>query len=512
MSPLFLAALVLAQPLVLEGEVGESGPDFLELPITVPPGTKEIRVEHPPQPGDNTIDYGLWAPEGPRGWGGGNEEPIVVGTEASSRSYRVGPITPGTWNVVLGRARLRQPPGKYKVTVTFSSQATLPAQPDRGDAGVLPAVKTGAAWYAGDFHVHSRESGDAENVKASLPNIARFLKGNGLDFVVLTDHNTVSQADFIAAARREVPEVLLIPGVEFTTYKGHATVYGARQPIDHRIGLPGITLESALDAVAAQGALFAIAHPRLDLGGNVCIGCKWEHPIDRDRLNGVEVRTAGDTGVFFYDATLAFWETTLSKGHHIAALGGSDDHSGGTQGDKGNDIGEPTTLVFASELSEPAILEGVKKGRTVVKLTSRFDPFVSLHAEDAGIGDEVAVQHTTIRAVVTGGLNHRLDWVKNGADAGTVLVTEDPFTATLEVDAPAEGSDRYRVQLDALDAGTPRPATVTSHLWVKKGDETPPAPKGCGCDVSGGVSLGLVALIQALKRSSKRSKTSGNPS
>ena len=67
-------------------------------------------------------------------------------------------------------------------------------------------------------------------------------------------------------------------------------------------------------------------------------------------------------------------------------------------------------------------------------------------------------------------------------------------------------------KLDAMDAGAPRPATVTSHLWVKKGAEEPPRPKGCGCDVSGGVSLGLVVLIQVLNTRSKRSKTNAMPS
>ena len=58
-----------------------------------------------------------------------------------------------------------------------------------------------ARWYAGDLHAHSRESGDA---KPTIDELVTFARSQGLDFVELSDHNTVSQLDFIDAAGNSV--------------------------------------------------------------------------------------------------------------------------------------------------------------------------------------------------------------------------------------------------------------------------------------------------------------------
>ena len=55
---------------------------------------------------ENILDYGLSDPERVRGWGGGNVEPIVISERAASRSYLAGPLQPGLWNVVIGKAKV----------------------------------------------------------------------------------------------------------------------------------------------------------------------------------------------------------------------------------------------------------------------------------------------------------------------------------------------------------------------------------------------------------------------
>ena len=69
----------------------------------------------------------MWAHDGTsRGWGGGNTEDAILGVDQSSRSYLPGPLTPGTWTVVIGKAKLDATGGHYAIDVTCSDTATLP--------------------------------------------------------------------------------------------------------------------------------------------------------------------------------------------------------------------------------------------------------------------------------------------------------------------------------------------------------------------------------------------------
>ena len=141
----------------------------------------------------NILDFGLLdATNASRGWGGGNPEPMVVGATATSRSYMLGAMHSGRWAVVVGKAQLAGLPCAFNVTVTLRPAATLPPQPQRTPYRPAAPLELARRWYAGDFHVHSRESGDAY-LSASLDEIATFGRASGLDFVHISDHNTVSQ-------------------------------------------------------------------------------------------------------------------------------------------------------------------------------------------------------------------------------------------------------------------------------------------------------------------------------
>ncbi|MEZ4239054.1 MAG: CehA/McbA family metallohydrolase [Myxococcota bacterium] len=351
-----------AQTVVLEGEVPDDGYDHFFLPFEVPAGIAEIEVRHDDLSDDNILDWGLNDPNGWRGWGGGNTEPAVLDAQAASRSYVPGAIVPGTWQVVVGKAKIADPPGQYHVEVVLRRDTTLAPQPERQPYADVPALEVGPRWYAGDLHVHSRESGDAS---ATLDEIADLAAARGLDFVFVTDHNTVSHLDWLADAQSRHPDVLLLPGTEFTTYAGHANAWGVRGWVDHTIGQPGVTIEAAAAAYVQQGALLSINHPALDLG-DLCIGCAWSLPVPVEQLSAVEIGTGGwePVGMLFTPDAIAFWDGLCDQGYHVAAVGGSDDHRAGTDtGPFASLIGNPTTMVWADELSAGALLDGLA-GRT----------------------------------------------------------------------------------------------------------------------------------------------------
>jgi MYXO-CTERM domain-containing protein len=172
-------------------------------------------------------------------------------------------------------------------------------------------------------------------------------------------------------------------------------------------------------------------------------------------------------------------------------------------------ISEPTTMVYARELSVAALLEGVRAGRTVVKLQGPDDPMVELSSGVSPAGDTVLSERTRLTARVTGGAGHEVRFVHNGVMLPLTKVTSDPFLLERDAVAPEQGEDRYRVEVWVEG----RPRTVTSHLWVARTADARGVPgpvpqveqeSGCGCRSAPGgwaAALGLaVAALWARRR------------
>ncbi|MCB9677111.1 MAG: CehA/McbA family metallohydrolase [Alphaproteobacteria bacterium] len=486
---MILVALALAQEtvLTLDGAVTDDGTPFERVTFEVPAGTAEIEVRHASLNSANFFDWGVDDPSGFRGWGGGNSEPAVIGANAASRSYLPGPMTPGTWSVSIGKPVMDAAPFDYALEVVLRTEPTLTPR-DRVPYAPAAPLETGRRWYAGDFHVHSLESGDAS---AEIDAIAAFAAGRGLDFVVISDHNTSSTLDFLVDAQARHPDVLLIPGQEFTTYRGHAGAIGVTGPLPYQLGLDGNTIQTAIDAVHGGGGLFAINHPNLDLG-NLCRGCAWEHDVDFAEVDAIELMTGGfePVGGLFLDANLALWEQMVAAGHHVAAIGGSDDHRAGTDtGPTASSIGSPTTMVEADELSVAAILAGVAAGRTVVKLQEPGDPMVAIEG-----GADTQTGAMPLVAVVTGGDGAQVRFVVDGVPQPTATVVGESFEHVLETPLDQE----VRVRAELMVGGDPR--VITSHVWYTQTAPAPPDDGKCGCDAGGVAWLGPILPLVLRKR------------
>ena len=481
--------------LTLDGEVDASGGDYAIVEFEVPEGAVEITVSHRVLADNNVLDFGVRDPNGFRGWGGGLTEDAVIGEVESSRGYLPGPLPAGTWQIVIGKARLNTVPAAYELTVTIRDDATLTP---RARADVAPVVlESGARWYAGDLHVHSAESGDAV---ASFDEITTIARDVGLDFVVLSDHNTVSQHRLVAAFQTGVADVLFVRGNEVTTYGGHGNALGAPAYIDHRVGLGGRERSSIIADVVAAGGRFVVNHPKLTLG-DACIGCEWQ---DVDSTPWAEVAAIEiQTGPFGLAELIGrpardLWDELLDAGHRVTAVGGSDDHRAGIDFDPltQSPVGSPTTLVYAEELSESAILEAIAAGRAQVLLSGSNDPRVDLEVEsDSGatgrIGDSITGDRLTIRARITGGDGAQAQLVIDGDEAEVLPVAGADAEVSWQVTVPPEGA-RYRVHVLVGGLLT----TVTNHVFV---DFEPGPSDGCGCtsgsrSSSGCWVLALVAL------------------
>jgi len=485
------------------GDVTAAGGDYAEVEFAVPAGTVEIQVSHTDGDSYVILDWGVWGPDGYRGWGGGLEADAVIGVEQSSRGYLPGPITPGTWRVVIGKAKLAASGGHYTIRVVCRDDATLPVLPKAAFSPVV--LSDERRWYKGDFHVHSEQSGDAS---ATFDEIAALAKMRGLDFVNLSDHNTYAQHALIAAYQPSQPQLLFLRGSEITTYAGHTNSVGTSGYIDHRLGYMGRTVAGIADDVAAQDGVMIVNHPVLDLGDS-CIGCKWDHVDDTpwDKVAALELITGNfEIGVqAFVPRVIELWDGLLDAGHRIAVVSGSDDHRAGADtGPTASPIGSPTTLVLADNLSEAAIIDAVRKGRTIVQLRGPDDPFVELAIDGAQIGDEITgVSHVTAQVHVVGGDGTFAALWRDGEELAQKPVSGADATVTFD-DVPGAQWRRYRVELEN-DLG--QRIVVTSHIYV----EGVAAEDGCGCQTgdgasaSGSASVLLVALatLRARRRRSR---------
>ena len=478
-----------------EGDVTAAGGDYVDVAFEVPAGTVEIQITHSDGSSDVILDWGVWSPDGYRGWGGGLTDDAIIGVDQSSRGYVPGPITPGTWTVSIGKARLDGAGmGHYSIDVVCRDNATLPVEPKAAfDPVVLDSERR---WYKGDFHVHSIQSGDAG---ATFDQIATLAKMRGLDFVNLSDHNTYAQHALIAAYQPSQPALLFLRGSEITTYSGHGNSVGTSSYVEHRLGKDGRTVAGIVDDVAAQGGIFIVNHPVLDLGAE-CIGCEWGHVDDTpwDKVTAMELITGNfDIGIqAFVPRVITLWDSLLAAGNRIAVVGGSDDHRAGMDtGPTSSPIGSPTTLVLADNLSEAAIAEAVRKGRTMVMLRGPDDPLIDFTIDDAVVGDDVTTGSTVeARVHVSGGDGSFVQLWRDGVKITQEPVTGTDTTVTL-TDEPGEGTYRYRVEvMNDLN----QRVVVTSHIYA-----TVEPASGCGCRSSrgsGGVVLIALASLLATRR------------
>ncbi|RYG33151.1 MAG: PHP domain-containing protein [Burkholderiales bacterium] len=363
--------------LTLTGEITRADHQtYRELPFVVPRDITRLKVEFSYDKENRTvIDLGLRDPQGQRGWSGGNKSIFYVGSTDATPSYKPGRLQEGEWKLILGIPNIREgQTAKYRATITFNTPGPEHFQHD--DYPVMVEVLSDkAGWYRGDFHTHTAHSDgscDVDGVREPCPPRETFYAARdaGLDFVAVTDHNTITQRD--SFFRQGIENLLLVPGTEITTFHGHANVIGNTDFLDFQLGSPRLpTLTKLLDQADAAGAFVSVNHPGLP-SGEICMGCGWTvKDTDWSRVTAIEVANGSSLRQGGPAAGLRFWDNLLQQGHRLTAIGGSDNHDAKDRtGAKQPPIGYPTTAVYSSDLSTRGIIEGVKSGRVFIDLAN----------------------------------------------------------------------------------------------------------------------------------------------
>jgi hypothetical protein len=266
---------------------------------------------------------------------------------------------------MIGVHRVVPEGARYRLTAEAATRAACPRpapdpaappvpreRPPRRD---LPAAE-GRRWLAGDLHAHTVHSDGALTVEE----LAALAAGRGLDFIAVTDHNTVSHHAGLAAAARRYG-ITLLPGQEVTTDGGHAGALGDVGWIDFR-GEP----DDWLDATEAGGGLLSINHP---FAGPV----SWMRPMRR-RPPLVEVWHWSWLDLR-WTTPLAWW---LAWDAAAVPVGGSDWHRQGSDAPPGC----PTTWVECAGDEPGDVLDGLRAGLVAIS-AARDGPVLLRH--DGGL-------------------------------------------------------------------------------------------------------------------------------
>ncbi|MBM4465173.1 MAG: phosphoesterase [Chloroflexi bacterium] len=429
--------------------------DYLLLPFEVPPGVGRLTVRYTythrvsaalPGGSGNVVDIGVFDPRGAavlqghgfRGWSGSDRSQFTIGLADATPGYLPGPIYPGTWHIILGLYHILPQGCHYHVGITLSEEqggrgAEEQGSKGAGEQGRGGAVCCGPRWYRGDLQSHTYHSDGT----GSVADLAAAARAQRLDFVAVTDHNTVSHWAHLAAAGGD--DLLLIPGQEITTYYGHANAWGARGWQEFRCR-DDATMARIIDAVHASGGLFSVNHPKDN-------GPAWEYSPDLP-FDCVEVWQ----GLWAANnwQSVDFWDSLLRQGRRVVAVGGSDKHVAPFTGQLSfYDLGMPTTWVYAEELSTAGILAGIRAGHVFISAEPQ-GPELYLAADgvyEGTMGDEVVIANgrpVMLRAQVVGGRGLVLRIV-SGEGVKSVAVEGDDFTHRWQ--ARPQDDTFYRLEL-----------------------------------------------------------------
>jgi hypothetical protein len=135
---------------------------------------------------------------------------------------------------------------------------------------------------AGVIHCHSTHSDGT----GTVPEIAAAARVAGLDYLLLTDHDTLAAADL--GEEGWYDSVLLLAGFEVSPRRqNHYLAFGLERPIDHR----DLSPQQIVDRVNEEGGFGFVAHPfskgseRFKRGGE---GMPWRD-LDADGYTGIEL-------------------------------------------------------------------------------------------------------------------------------------------------------------------------------------------------------------------------------
>ena len=374
----------------------------------------------------NIVDIGLIAPDGTQvGASGSSRSEIMVSEVNATPGYQPHPLTPGNWQIILG-AYVIAPEG-VDVSITLELTPKVPR------------------WLCGDLHVHTLAS------DGSLPieHLAEHARIHGLDFIAITDHNqAVERASF-----PKIEGLTIIPGQEWTHYKGHSNFLGLEQPYHGSfIANNPEEVQRIFREAHQNGALISINHPYESNFG-------FQYDLSLVDYDLIEVWN-GPMRPTNLEA-IARWDGMLKAGRKQVATCGSDYH----EDTFFQRLASPCIYVLADSNSESDILKAVKAGKTYFTFSPTSLQLL-LDVDGQTYGSSLAWREG-IQTSLKGLAMEKGDVIRLVTREGTKDILTAPekgdFETSLAVTSP--GYWRLEVWRTFFSFLPPMPSLVTNPIW-----------------------------------------------
>ena len=359
------------RPARVERSVDPSGPSPAQALRDPGPGAhgRSSRIRFSCEPADmgseheaNGLSLTLFDPVGFRGVASRDRE-NVVGESAATLGSLAGPMPPGTWALVVSTARsstmaarpaTRVPPRGIRHHCRCHGGATAGAR-RRPAAGGPPSCR--GWWPALVPAATSTRTPSTATARSRSRTRVRGAVERGLDFLAITDHNTISHHREVDAGQRRSPR-------SGAARSRPSTVTSTAS------GSPGNRLARRdAGAAARRGSPSrrTAGRPDLDqpperLRRPVVHGCHWDFArVDYSTFDAIEVWN-GRLGhpETDNDSALALWTDLLDAGFRPTAVSGTDSHSA-----RRTRRALPFNHVHAGDRSEAAILDGIRRGHVL---------------------------------------------------------------------------------------------------------------------------------------------------
>jgi len=414
---------------------------YLTIPFSMPPEVKSLTVTYEyeryygsesggfiPRKEINIIDIGLISPDGTQvGASGSDKLSFQVSETYATPGYRACRLDAGEWQIILGAYKIA-PQGvtvSYEVAFVFKRSRLL----------------------KGDLHTHTIASDGV----LTMDELGHQALRHGLDFLAFTDHNQMVSTD----ALPDIPGLTLIPGIEWTHYKGHATFTGVDRPYDGSfIANTPEEVRVRFTSARERGALITISHPFDE-------NCPFTFDMDSLPFDCLEIWN-GPMRMSNFQA-VGLWHKMLAEGRKVPACGGSDYH----RSQPFLFLGGPTTCVYAQSAGRSDILSALREGHAYI-VYAPDGPMLELTAGEAILGDSVPFSDVKDMQIKVSGL-HSGDilQVVSGQGSAQLIKAESNgnFQGGFRMEAP--GFARVEILREFLPGVPMLPALISNPIYFE---------------------------------------------
>ena len=188
-------------------------------------------------------------------------------------------------------------------------------------------------YYKGNTHAHTTNSDGV----LSLNDLIKKYKDLQYDFLVVTDHNILADAELLST-----PDFLIINGEEVTG-STHITAIGLKEQI------PWTSSQNVIDSINAQGALPVINHPRRT-------NTLWtaSQLLNTSGVSLIEIFNASNERRGYHDDH-SLWDEVLTSGKMLYGVASDDTHLA-------REIGQAWIMVLSPSLDKDHIIDAIRKG------------------------------------------------------------------------------------------------------------------------------------------------------